>query len=99
MAWCGCSRKCTRCQASRGDDADGWSACALTLCTPLPRRSSQALPRFLGDVSRCVVGAKSWQLLPQPLLALAQRGDALPHRCHMLADGEVKALYESGVDL
>src|SRR6266478_5611893 len=39
------------------------------------------------------------QLLPQPLLALAQRGDAPPHRGHMVADSEVKALYESGVDL
>src|SRR5713101_131143 len=39
------------------------------------------------------------ELLPQPLLALAQRIDTPSHRGHMLADGEVKPLYESGVDL
>src|SRR6059058_2988161 len=61
MGWCACSRKCTRCLGSRGGDADGWSASASTLCIPWQSHSSKALPRFLGDVYTCVVGAKSWQ--------------------------------------
>ena len=39
------------------------------------------------------------QLLPQALLALAQRIDTPPHRRHMLADGQVDPLHERGVDL
>src|SRR6266567_6979015 len=62
MGWSACFRKCTRCLGSRGGDADGWSASASILCIPLQSHSSKALPRFLGDVYTCVVGAKSWQL-------------------------------------
>src|SRR6266699_114577 len=62
MGWSACFRKCTRCLGSRGGDADGWSASASTLYIPLQSHSSKALPRFLGDVSTCVVGAKNWQL-------------------------------------
>ena len=39
------------------------------------------------------------QLLPYACLVFAQRGDAPPHRGHMLADAEVQALDERGVDL
>src|SRR5712691_7847467 len=39
------------------------------------------------------------QLLPQALLSLAERGDATPNRRHMLAQAEVEALNEGGVDL
>src|SRR4029453_18386980 len=62
MAWYGSSRKCIRCLGSPGGDGAGSSVCALTLCIPWPRCSSKALRRFLGTVSRCVVGAKNWQL-------------------------------------
>jgi hypothetical protein len=39
------------------------------------------------------------QLLAQARLVFAQRGDASSHRGDMLADGEVDALHERGVDL
>ena len=39
------------------------------------------------------------QLLPQPILALAQRADPPPDCGHMLADGEVDPLHKGGVDL
>jgi len=39
------------------------------------------------------------QLLPHAVLALAERADPPSHRRHMLADGQVEALHERGVDL
>src|SRR6516165_4686255 len=39
------------------------------------------------------------QLLPQPVFALAQRGDPTSHRRHMLPDAQVDALAEGGLDL
>ena len=38
-------------------------------------------------------------LLPQPVCALAQRGDAPSDRRHMLPDGEVEPLDKGGLDL
>ena len=39
------------------------------------------------------------ELLAQPLLAFAQRGDSPSDRRHMLTDGEVEAFNEGGGDL
>ena len=39
------------------------------------------------------------QLLAQAVLTLTQRGGAPPNGCHMLAQAEVDALHEGGVDL
>ena len=39
------------------------------------------------------------QLLPQAVLALAQRADAPSHRGHMLADSQVEALHKGRLDL
>src|SRR5215467_271841 len=39
------------------------------------------------------------QLLAYAVLALAERGNPTPHRCHMLPDGQVEALDERGVAL
>src|SRR5262249_34737612 len=46
-----------------------------------------------------IIDLMQGQLLPQALLALAERADP-PSPCrHVLADGQVEALYERGVDL
>jgi hypothetical protein len=39
------------------------------------------------------------QLLPQALLALAERADSPSNRGHMLADGQVDALDKGGIDV
>ena len=39
------------------------------------------------------------ELLPQAVLALAERADPSSHCCHMLADGKVEPLDEGGLDL
>src|SRR6266446_7462801 len=39
------------------------------------------------------------QLLPEARLVFAQRGDATTDRRHMLADSEIEAFNEGGVDL
>ena len=79
----GCSRKCTPCLGAPGGDGDGWSACALTLCIPWPSYSSKALRRFLGIVSRYVVGAKPWQLrrTRERTTTRHQSGTSVPRWC------------------
>ena len=46
-----------------------------------------------------VIAVEHGQLLPQPIFALAQRGDPSPDRGDMLTDGEVDPLHEGGVDV
>src|SRR5262245_48906650 len=46
-----------------------------------------------------VVHLIQYKLLQQPLLALTQRADPSSDRGHMLADAQVHALNERGVDL
>src|SRR5216683_2611725 len=49
--------------------------------------------------AKIVVDMIEGELLTQPLLALTQRADPAPHGGHMLADREIDALHEGGIDL
>src|SRR5438105_874308 len=49
--------------------------------------------------AKIVIHVVHSHLLPQALLSLAERGDPTPNRCHMLAQAEVEALDEGGIDL
>src|SRR5439155_10433092 len=42
--------------------------------------------------AKIVIHVVHSSLLPQALLALAERGDTTPNRCHMLAQAEVEAV-------
>ncbi len=57
-----------------GGAGAGWGASALPPALPWLPPSSQAVPRFSGDVYTCVVGAKSWLLLPQNLSLFLDAG-------------------------
>ncbi len=46
-----------------------------------------------------IVAMVKSELMAQPLLAFAQRGDSPSDRRHMLTDGEVEAFNEGRVDL
>src|SRR5439155_16240334 len=49
--------------------------------------------------AKIVIHVVHSSLLPQALLALAERGDATPNRRHLLAQAEVEALDEGGLDV
>jgi len=49
--------------------------------------------------AKIVIHVVHSHLLPQALLSLAERGDATPNCRHMLAQAEVEALDEGGIDL
>src|SRR6266540_7413345 len=49
--------------------------------------------------AKIVVDLIEGELLPHPLLALTQRADPSPQGSHMLADREIDALHEGGIDL
>src|ERR671923_1463567 len=49
--------------------------------------------------AKIVVSLIQRQLLPQAVLALAERADPSSNRGHMLAEGQVEALHERRIDL
>ena len=49
--------------------------------------------------TKVVIRLEQRQLVAQPVFALAERGDPTPPRGHMLAQAEVEALDEGGIDL
>ncbi len=51
------------------------------------------------DTLEIIVHVIQGQLLVYAVLALAQRGNATPNRRHMVADAQVEALNERGVDV
>src|SRR5678815_1343806 len=62
-------------------------------------RQHQGYPQAGMREAKVVVRLVESQLLPQPILALAQRADPAPDCGDMLANAEVDPLHEGGVDM